>query len=427
MPKVVVVGVGPGGAEYLPPVALEAIRGAEVLVGGEKVLARFAGLGKEQLPLSGDLDGVLARVASLSQERRVAVLLSGDPGFFSLLPRLREHLGPENLEVVPGISSLQLACARLAMNWEDLRFVSVHGRGLGSLSAACCHPRVAVLTDHVRTPAAVCRYFLERGCSFRRVWVLSELGSAREEVIATDLAGGAELEGRGNSIVILEQGEVAARGGCLQEPSFGLPDAAFFRGEAVASREEVRAVVLSKARLRRGMVVYDIGAGAGTWTVAAARLVSPGVVFAVEKSPEALHALRQNLESFGVENVVLVAGEAPEACASLPPADCVLIGGSGGRLSEILAAARGSWLRPGGTVVLALVTPDSFAAAWGVLAAGGWRDLEAVLLAISRVKQKGAAHLWSGEAPVFLLRAVRSEEGGSEEAGQVFRGGCRSW
>ena len=105
------------------------------------------------------------------------------------------------------------------------------------------------------------------------------------------------------------------------------------------SQEEVRALTLCKARLKRGMVVYEIGAGTGSWTVEAARLVAPGTVWAVEKNPDAAALVRANLLKFGISNVRLVEGDAPDACRGWPPADCILIGGSGGKLLEILQLA----------------------------------------------------------------------------------------
>ncbi|MDH7577381.1 MAG: precorrin-6y C5,15-methyltransferase (decarboxylating) subunit CbiE [Bacillota bacterium] len=427
---VTVVGIGPGSREHLTPAAGAAVAGAEVLVGGQRALALFAASGKECRRIDRNLEEVLDFIEAARQERRVAVLLSGDPGFFSLLPRLRARFGEANLRVVPGISCLQLACARLGLNWEDLYCVSVHGREAGELARACRFDRVAVLTDPRFPPAAVCRYFLVQGKRFRQVWVLTDLGLPGEVVTSTSLEEGAQLPGRGNSVVILLQEAVpqgpgageAVRpepgpdGNLLQEPGTdeagpmvtpGLPDELFVRGEVAMSQAEVRALTLCKAQLKRGMVVYEIGAGTGSWTVEAARLIAPGRVFAVERDPAAQALIRANLEKFRVPNAVLVAGEAPGACTGFPPADCVLIGGSGGRLPEILAAARG-WLREEGTLVLTAVTPETFSTAWQVLHEGGWRDQEAVLVNLARVAYRGRARIWQGENPVFILRARRA-------------------
>jgi len=455
-----VVGVGPGSSEYLLPVARAAVQAADVLVGGQNALALFASLGKEQLRIGSDLDGVLAYIEAARQDRRVAVLLSGDPGFFSLLPRLRQHLGADAIAVIPGISSLQLACARLGIKWDDLAVASVHGRGLESLSAIAGARRAAVLTEPKFPPGMVCRYLLEQRSGFQQAWVLTDLGLPGEKTVYGSLEVMAGQPGMGNSILILlrdardtaqvrdvsndgiNTGEGALR--CapdlLQPPVVaaneategagqageaaadaanspddlgdwrdvvtpGLPDRLFVQGEAAMSQSEVRALALCKARLQRGLVVYEIGAGTGSWTVEAARLVAPGSVWAVEKSPAATALVRANLLRFGVANVHLVEGAAPEACSGWPPADRVLIGGSGGKLREILDAAAGRWLLPGGLVVVTAVTPETFSSAWRLLQEPTWSEPETVLVNLARVAPRGPARIWSGENPVFILSA----------------------
>lgn len=435
---ITVVGVGPGSEEYLLPVAREAVLAAEVLVGGRNALALFDLPGKEQRLIGRDLDGILEYIDDARQAKRVAVLLSGDPGFYSLLPRLRQRFGSDGISVIPGISSLQLACARLGIKWDDLCVASVHGRGLDGLVDIAGAERAAVLTEPKYPPAAVCRYLLEQGSRFGQAWVLTDLGLPGEGIAYGSLeviAGQQRVSfGRGNSILILLQDELepgrlpvgktpsgtsSGTAGAIIEGAAiasedlgaylgvvtpGLPDKLFVQGAAAMSQEEVRALTLCKARLKRGMVVYEIGAGTGSWTVEAARLVAPGTVWAVEKNPTAAALVRANLLKFGIPNVRLVEGDAPDACRGWPPADCILIGGSGGRLREILGLA-GGWLRPGGRVVITAVTPDTFSGAWQVLQEGPWEDRDTVMMSLARVAPRGSAQIWSGENPVFILSA----------------------
>jgi len=431
---ITVVGVGPGSEEYLLPVAREAVLAAEVLVGGRNALALFDSLGKEQRLIGRDLDGILEYIDDARQAKRLAVLLSGDPGFYSLLPRLRQRFGAGGISVVPGISSLQLACARLGIKWDDLSITSVHGRGLDGLADIAGAERAAVLTEPKYPPAAVCRYLLEQGSWFRQAWVLTDLGLPGEAITYGSLEVIAGQQGvpfeRGNSILILLgdepepgqlpvgktpsgtvgntiEGAVSASedlGAYLGVVTPGLPDKLFVQGTAAMSQEEARALTLCKARLKRGMVVYEIGAGTGSWTVEAARLVAPGTVWAVEKNPAAAALVRANLLKFGIPNVRLVEGDAPDACRGWPPADCLLIGGSGGRLREILGLAGGR-LRPGGRVVITAVTPDTFSGAWQVLQEGPWEDQDTVMMSLARVASRGNAQIWSGENPVFILSA----------------------
>lgn len=425
---VTVIGVGPGSREYLLPVAEDAVRQAGVLVGGKNALSLFAGLHKEEFPIGGDLARVLDFIEA-NRERRVAVLLSGDPGFFSFLPRLRERFGVENLRVIPGISSLQLACARLGLSWYRFRAVSAHGRGTAELAAARGWDRVAVLTDPRFTPAEVCRYFWKWNCDFKWVAVLTDLGLPGETVTLTSLEEGSQMEGRGYSIVLLmreEPGrETAATAGMSDKAPLagppapepwsgvvtpGLPNRAFARGKAALSQEEARALVICKARLRQGMTVIEIGAGTGAWTVEVGRLIAPGEIWAVEREPGAAQLVRENVRRFGLDNVHLVEGEAPQACQGFPVADCVLVGGSGGNLQDILEAA-GGWLRPGGTLVLSAVTPDTCASAWELLQGEGWCLDETVMINVARVEPRGKARIWRGENPIFILRALRAGKG----------------
>ncbi len=252
------------------------------------------------------------------------------------------------ISVIPGISSLQLACARLGIKWDDLAVASVHGRGLDGLAEIAGAERAAVLTEPRYPPAAVCRRLLEQGSRFRQAWVLTDLGLPGEGIAygsLEEMAGQQGMPlGSGNSILILlrdepDPGQLPAGktpsgvfpgtagktikgtvstsedlGAYLGVVTPGLPDKLFVQGAAAMSQEEVRALTLCKARLKRGMVVYEIGAGTGSWTVEAARLVAPGAVWAVEKNPAAAALVRANLQKFGVANARLVEGDAPEAC-----------------------------------------------------------------------------------------------------------------
>jgi precorrin-6Y C5,15-methyltransferase (decarboxylating) len=441
------VGVGPGNEQYLLPVAREAVLAAEVLVGGRNALALFDSLGKEQHQIGGDLDSILEYIDDARQAKRVAVLLSGDTGFYSLLPRLRQRFGAGGLSVIPGISSLQLACARLGIKWDDLNITSVHGRGLNGLADIAGAERAAVLTEPKYPPAAVCRHLLERGSHFRQAWVLTDLGLPGEGIASGSLEAiaGQQQEpfGSGNSILILLRDELEPEslpvgampsttsymmeenttlgvgggsedlGAHLDVVTPGLPDKLFVQGAAAMSQEEVRALTLCKARLKRGMVVYEIGAGTGSWTVETARLVAPGTVWAVERNPAAAALVRTNLQKFGINNATLVEGDAPDACRGWPPADCILIGGSGGRLREILGLTVG-WLRPGGRVVITAVTPDTFSGAWQALQEKPWVEPDTVMVSVARVASRGNAQIWSGENPVFILSA-RLADGGENE------------
>ncbi len=136
----------------------------------------------------------------------------------------------------------------------------------------------------------------------------------------------------------------------------GVPDDLFVRGKVPMTKEEVRVVCLAKLRLPAGGVFWDVGAGTGSMAVEAA-ILGRGQVYAVERDPEGLDLIRANLDRFGLDNVHVVAGEAPDVLADLPDPDRVLVGGSGGHLTEILQEVNRR-LKPEGVVVVPAITVE---------------------------------------------------------------------
>jgi precorrin-6y C5,15-methyltransferase (decarboxylating) CbiE subunit len=186
-----VVGTGPGRREYLTPAAVEAVEAAEAVAGPPGALALFRLAGKEVYRLDANLSR-LAQWLRLRLDRAVAVLVSGDPGFYSLLNWLRREFPDQRLEVVPGISSVQVAFARLASCWHDAVFVSLHGRSWEELEPHLpllrepAGRKLVVLTGGRMTPAELARYLLRQGVK-GRVWVGADLGRPEERCLEADL------------------------------------------------------------------------------------------------------------------------------------------------------------------------------------------------------------------------------------------------
>ncbi len=458
--RVFVVGVGADGPAGLGEAARRAVAEAGVLVGGRRLLACFPDHPGERVAVGADVGEAVAAVARAFREgRRVAVLASGDPLFHGIGAAVVEAVGPGAVEVIPHVSSVQLAFARLRLPWDDAALVSVHARPLGELLPAVrARPKVAVLTGGRHTPSAVAAFLLEQGCRGWRAWVCENLGSPGERVTGWTLE---ELPGREfaplNVLVLLDPARLpgdgrgrrgpAAGGGADETPPgagggaggeaprwpvLGLPDDAFeqrrpLRG--LITRREVRLVSLGRLELPPAGVLWDVGAGTGSVAIEAARL-APGLrVYAVERDPDDAERARRNAARFGADGVAVVQGEAPAALAELPDPDRVFVGGTGGRLRQVLAAVAAR-LRPGGRLVLNAVTLETLAAAEAELARLGWeRDVTLVSVARSRRLRGGgtegraagggaAGEGGGGERrltlleplePVFVLAAWREE------------------
>jgi cobalt-precorrin-7 (C5)-methyltransferase len=127
MPPIIIAGCGPGHADYLTTAVRNAVADAEVLVGARHLLELFPEVEATRLTVGADIPAVLA-VMEQHRDQQMVVLVSGDSGLFSLARRVQQHFGREQCRLIPGISSVQVACARLGIDWNDLRIISAHGR-----------------------------------------------------------------------------------------------------------------------------------------------------------------------------------------------------------------------------------------------------------------------------------------------------------
>ena len=203
-----VVGTGPGAGEWLTPAAWRQIRRAEVVAGGSRQLGRFAPAGVERIVVGGDMDE-LAGALRARAGRRIVMLASGDPGFFGISAALRRLLPDAEIVTQPGISSAQLAAARLGRSWHDLSFASAHGLDVdGVVAAVKGHPAVLALTDARRSPQALAVALAVAGIS-AAVTVLERLGEKDERITCGDVASIAGGEFDGLSVVFIERKESA--------------------------------------------------------------------------------------------------------------------------------------------------------------------------------------------------------------------------
>lgn len=189
---ITVVGAGPGSPEYLAPIGQKAIDEAEIIAAGAEWLARLTGHPAEKMEIS-PIDVFIERLKTEGNTKRIVVLVSGDPGLYSLLHVIKREAPELSLEVVPGISAAQVLFARLALDWSDVDFVSLHGRPIDKLNGFIDHgAKLCVFTDNVNTPAQVGLAVLARGLDGRAV-VGECLTGPRESITKLTIAELAEF------------------------------------------------------------------------------------------------------------------------------------------------------------------------------------------------------------------------------------------
>ncbi len=417
-----VVGVGDDGCASLSSRAASAVARAQVLVGGERQLAFFPQFTGERLVLKGGLEGVLRKVAELSQEHTVCVLASGDPLFFGVGARVIEAVGAEHVEVIPAISSLQWAFARVGLSWDDAEVISLHGRSPEGLVSRLRYTRkAAILTDKENRPELLAARLLEYQQRGWDVWVCERLAGPGERIrrfSLEELAAAKEFDPL--NLLVLQRGDPEWRPPS-QIPY--LPEEDFAKRMpklGLITKREVRLLSLAALRLRRDSVVWDIGAGSGSVAIEAAMLAPQGKVFAIEVDPEGVRICEENVRALGVDHVRVIAGRAPEALTGLEAPDAVFVGGSKGSMAPILELAFAA-LKPGGRVVANAITLENVAEAYGAMRSLGLEP-EVTLVQISRgaplarylrYEALNPVHIFAAEKPLSMPHGSTRDKSGA--------------
>ena len=398
--KVFVVGMGLGNPATLTVEAHDALVRSELVIGSPRLLESLEGFAwpdgvvPHTVALIAAAD--IARELHVSDAKVACVVMSGDVGFYSGATRLYELIEDLDVRTIPGISSLAYLCARLHEPWQDVHVVSVHGRAHDAVGAIQSHDKTFVLLGGADSAMDVCARLVERGLGSVRVAVGERLSYEDERITrgtAAELAGGSFDQ----LAVMLAWNDAPVRGSAAPH----LVDDAFVRGKVPMTKEEVRELALCKLRVRPHDVVWDVGAGTGSVSVEAARLANAGQVFAVEKNDQALELLRQNKEVFGLPHLHIVAGEAPDVLEGLPVPDRVFVGGSSGRLEQILRAVLAA--NPVARVCVSAITLETLSAVLACARTLGLRDVDIVQVSVAKAQQVGVYHLMKAANPVYLV------------------------
>ena len=388
-----VISAGPGDEQLLTMQARWALEEAQIVFCAERYRGLIASPARIRplYPFSAAMEELeSARESGL----RTAVLVSGDAGLYSLLPVLRERFGPEALRVCPGVSSLQAFCAKLCIPWQEARILSAHGRQLtpAALCDAVRNSRVTLLLlDGTHDPRWVMQALKGGGLEQADVTVGERLTYTDERI------GPPEERAYDPLCVAMIRNDAAGEARRV----FGLPDEKFARGKTPMTKGEIRAQIAAELNLTADAVVWDIGAGTGSVTVECALQCPRGEVYAVERDPDALVLILENIRRFSLQNVHPVSGSAPEALEGLPAPSHVFLGGTGGHAAEIVALLekQGRTIR----VCATAVTMESIREYFDLLR--DRKGFSAVQIAVSRVEPAGDWHLLRAQNPVFVFSA----------------------
>ena len=356
----------------------------------------------------------------------LVLLASGDPLFFGIGRRMIAEFGAEAVEILPDLSSMQEAFARVNLAWDDAVFISLHGGPDIAKRRALPYeardiPRLlertgkmGILTDRENNPgviAGVLQSAIRNPKSEIIMHVCERLGYPDEKITSGTPDKIAGMEFSDPNVVILQESGVRS-----QEPEvgrveqsetrqntpgcFGLREDEIAHERGLITKDEVRAVTIHKLRLPMTGVLWDIGAGSGSVSIEAARLCTGLRVIAVEKDEERGNTIRENIKRFGIGNVELVHGSAPGALAGLPAPDRVFIGGSGGNMADIVKLLHEKM--SAGVIVINAATLETLHEALTALEQNGF-SVEVSEISVSRSKVVAGKRLMCALNPIFII------------------------
>ena len=405
--EISLIGMGMGDERLMSREAEEALRSQDVYFGSPRLLEL---LPEEAVKFSVyEPDEVLSKLRRVIAENsygsmKAAILYSGDTGFFSGAKRMSAAIKAfsdnsgigAGLKLYPGVSSVSYFSSRTGISYDNAVIISHHGRRANVLSEVMMNRKVFLLVSDAAELKLLARKISFSGLEDITIHAGYDLSSEDERIICVRAGEYEAMPENGICCAfIINDGELLPI-----TPSLG--DGFFKRGDVPMTKEEIRQLSICKLKLPKDAVLYDVGSGTGTISVESARLSNDIKVYAIEREKEAAELTASNVSKAGLENVIVVNEAAPEAFAELEAPTHVFIGGSGGRLEDIVRAIM---TKKQGRVrfVINAVTLETMSVITELLSRLKHEDEEIISIQINRSETMGRLHLMKAENMIHIV------------------------
>lgn len=396
MKEINIIGMGMS-EKTLTAEALELIIEADILIGAKRLINEFSHMKKPSY--NAYLSNDILEIIEKTDAEKIAILVSGDVGFYSAAEKLVDVLKDYDPNLVSGISSVSYFFAKCSLPWKDANLISCHGIDTNIVSSVRRNRYTFALTG--KNIPELQKELVKYGFSDLKVWIGENLGSDDESIQESKISDLDGMEFSSLTVLIIENPDFDSR------IRTGIPDEEFIRGKVPMTKSEVRAVCLSKLSLSPTDIAYDIGCGTGSVTIEMAFSAYEGKVYAFDKNEDAIALLEQNCQKFHLDNVDGICGLAPECLKDLPVPDVAFIGGSSGNMDEIVSYLHG--INDKMRFVITAVTLENAMAGLDSLKNVGISG-DIVQVAVSKGKQIGDLHMLMAQNPIFIISGSGASE-----------------
>ena len=404
--RIYIVGIGDDGFQGLTGHARQLIEQAEVLLGTSPLLRKIPDTNAERIEIGSGLESLKETIVKLPK-RSTVMLAGGDPLFYGIARYLTDSFGKDRFEVVPHVSSMQLAFARVKESWDDAYLTNLATQSLDRVvDNIRTAERVGLFTTELISPSVVAEALLDRRIDYFTVYVCENLGTPDEVVTQGDLNSIRKQSFCEMNVMVLvrRQGAADSPSGSKRKRLFGNPDDLFLQSRpkrGLLTPSEVRCIALSELSLSPDSIVWDVGAGSGSLAIEAAAITSRGKVFAIEMDAEDFGLMIENARMFDVPGLVPIHGQAPEAFDELPDPNAIFIGGSGRMVPDLVQSAL-LRLVPGGSIVVNVSSPDNLVAVQTKIDEAGLRS-DVRMINIARGQYQLDRVRFDAMNPTFLV------------------------
>lgn len=402
--QIALLGMGMGDRRLLTGEVQEKLEQAEVLFGAKRLLNESAAwIHPAEAKPYYLAEDILPWLQAQECGRKVAVLFSGDTGFYSGAGKLYRVLQQAveqgelraRVKLYPGICAVSYLAASLGVSWEDAAVESIHGREINLPGLLQNHARTFLLLSGSEDVNRIGKIMLENHLQEAKVYLGFQLSYPEEQIRCLTPQECMQITQKGLYCCMIYNERAAQH---VLTP--GLSERLFTRDRVPMTKEEIRILSVCKLRLTQESVLYDIGSGTGSVSVECARLSEKIRVYAIDCNPAAIELTAGNAVKQGLCNIQTVHGSAPDAIQKLPSPTHAFIGGSGGELGEILKLLYRK--NPAMRVVVNAVSLETIAELAALLPKLSLREREIIQVQIARENSAGRYHLMKAENPVYI-------------------------